>query len=228
MRNHDVPVVFARDVSHRYGGELVLKGLDLRVEAGESVAVMGRSGSGKSTLLLCLAGIVRPDSGQIVVAGEDVVTADDEQISALRRNSMGFVFQLGEFIGEMSLLDNVAFPLELQGERRSCARERANEVLTVLGIEELRDRYPGEVSGGQLQRAAVARAVVHRPAVVFADEPTGALDEENAAQVLDLLLGVTRDYGAALVMVTHDVSVAQAADRQVRMGDGSLALAGVM
>lgn len=221
-------VVFARDVTHRYGeGELVLKGVHLDVDPGESVAVTGRSGSGKSTLLLCLAGIVRPDSGRIIVAGEDVVGADDEQISALRRNSMGFVFQLGEFISELSLLDNVAFPLELQGERRSRARKRAREVMAALGIESLRDRFPGEVSGGQVQRAAVARAVLHRPAVVFADEPTGALDEENAAQVLDQLLGITRDYGAALVMVTHDASVAESADRQVRMSDGSLALARV-
>lgn len=221
-------VVIARDITHRYGGgELVLRGVDLSVEGGESVAVTGRSGSGKSTLLLCLAGVVRPDSGQIVVAGEDVVSADDEQISALRRNSMGFVFQLGELIGELNLLDNVAFPLELQGERRSLAHKRAREAMAVLGIDSLRDRYPGEVSGGQLQRAAVARAVLHRPAVVFADEPTGALDEENAAQVLELLLGVTRDYGAALVMVTHDDSVAQSADRQVHMRDGSLALARV-
>lgn len=221
-------VILASGLTHRYGpGNPVLSDVDLTVEEGESVAITGRSGSGKSTLLLCLAGLVLPDSGQIMTAGTDVMEAEDEELSALRRESLGFIFQFGELIGELSLLENVAFPLELQGERRSRARARALEVMEALGIEELYGRYPGEVSGGQLQRAAVARAVVHRPAVVFADEPTGALDETSAAQVLELILGVTRDYGAALVLVTHDQSVASTANRQVHMKDGQLALVGV-
>lgn len=221
-------VISASGVTHHYGpGDPVLRDVELSVEAGESVAITGRSGCGKSTLLLCLSGIVRPDSGQIVVAETDVVSADDEELSALRRESLGFVFQLGELISELNLLENVAFPLELRGARRAGAQERALEVMEALGIQHLRGRYPGEVSGGQLQRAAVARAVVHRPAVVFADEPTGALDESSADQVLGQILGVTREYGAALVLVTHDQSVADAADRRVHMRDGQLALVGV-
>lgn len=218
-------VIFAERVTHRYGpGDLVLNEVDLLVQAGESLAVTGRSGCGKSTLLLCLAGIVRPDHGAIRVGGTDLMNVDDERLSALRRDSMGFVFQLGELIGELKLVDNVAFPLEIQGERRVKARKRALEVMDDLGIANLGDRYPGEVSGGQAQRAAVARALVHRPAVVFADEPTGALDEGNAGQVLAQLLGITREYEAALVMVTHDSGIASAADRQVNMSDGRMEL----
>lgn len=221
-------MISASGVTHHYGpGNPVLRDVDLRVDAGESVAITGRSGCGKSTLLLCLAGIIRPDGGRIRVAGVDVIASEDEELSSLRRDSMGFVFQLGELISELSLLDNVSLPRELQGERRAKARSESLVVMEELGISSLRDKFPGEVSGGQAQRVAVARALVHRPSVVFADEPTGALDEENAEQVLSQLLTITKIHGAALVMVTHDQGIAAAADRQVHMADGRLALVGV-
>ncbi|WP_216814832.1 ABC transporter ATP-binding protein [Streptomyces tardus] len=198
----------------------MLRDVDLDVEAGESVAITGPSGCGKSTLLLALAGIIRPDQGEIRIAGTNVRTADDDAICVMRRDAMGFVFQLGELIAELTLLENVAIPLELKGVRRHEARRRARSHMKELGIEELGNRFPGEVSGGQSQRAAVARALMNDPVVVLADEPTGALDGDNARRVLDQLLTMTAIRGTSLVMVTHDQNVAVAADRQIHMADG--------
>jgi putative ABC transport system ATP-binding protein len=204
-------------------GEPVLRGAVLEVAAGEVVAVRGRSGSGKSTLLLCLAGILVPQAGRVAVAGHDLTDLDDEGRSAVRRTSLGFVFQFGELVAELDLLGNVALPLELLGVRRSRARRHAAELLDELGIGDLAARRPSAVSGGQAQRAAVARALVHQPAVVLADEPTGSLDEENAATVLDALVGLAVRRSTALVLVTHDDRVADRASRSVTLVDGAVA-----
>jgi putative ABC transport system ATP-binding protein len=203
-------------------GEPVLSGAALEVAAGEVVAVRGRSGSGKSTFLLCLAGILVPQAGRIEIAGRDLTGLDDDGRSAVRRTSLGFVFQSGELVAELDLLGNVALPLELLGVRRSRARHHAAELLDELGIGPLAARRPGEVSGGQAQRAAVARALVHRPAVVLADEPTGSLDEENAATVLDALVDLAVRRAGALVLVTHDDRVADRAGRSVTLVDGAV------
>jgi putative ABC transport system ATP-binding protein len=218
------PTIIADRVNFAFsenGGE-VLRDVSLRVEAGEIVAVTGRSGSGKSTLLLCLAGIVVPQSGDIRIDGHHLTDLSDEARSAFRRNSLGFVFQFGELIGELDLLSNISLPLELLGENRSSARGKARELLTELGLDDLAGRRPGEVSGGQAQRAAVARALVHEPAVVLADEPTGALDAENAGVVLEVLVDLVRRRSAALVLVTHDREVAGRADREIAMVDGAV------
>jgi putative ABC transport system ATP-binding protein len=183
----------------------------------EVVAVTGASGSGKTTLLLCLAGILVPSSGEITVAGERLDGANEAERSRIRRQKMGLVFQFSELVAELTLVENVALPRELLGESRRAALATARQLLDELGIAELADRHPGQVSGGQAQRAAVARALVHDPAVVLADEPTGALDAANADKVLSLLLAAARRRDTTVVLVTHDRDVAAHADREVHL-----------
>lgn len=185
--------------------------------ANEVVAVTGASGSGKTTLLLCIAGILVPHDGQIWVRGKrmDGVSADER--SRIRRQHLGLVFQFSELVAELSLVENVALPLELLGESQRVAKRLAHDLLDELGIADVASRFPAQVSGGQAQRAAVGRALVHRPSVLLADEPTGALDAMNAKKVLELLLTAARDRGTAVVLVTHDPLVAAHADRQVNL-----------
>jgi len=218
------PVATATDVCFSFAAsdEPVLCDVSLEVQPGEILALTGRSGSGKSTLLLCLAGILVPSSGQIIVDDQDLTTADDAKRSSVRRSSIGFVFQFGELVAELDLLDNVALPLELLGESHRTARKRAADLLNELGLASVAHRRPGQVSGGQAQRAAVARALVHEPRLILADEPTGALDRENAATVLESLVALARSRGTALVIVTHDAEVAAHADRRVEMVDGTV------
>ena len=213
----------------RYGSLAALAGVDLAVEAGESVAVMGASGSGKTTLLHCLAGIVPIDAGQVVLAppgtpaAVHVETLDDGGRSRLRREAFGFVFQSGMLVPELTALENVALPLMLNGARRRAAEAQARPLLDRLGLAGTGERRPGELSGGQAQRVAIARALVTDPAVVFADEPTGQLDSRTAADVLDTLLAATTQSGRALVVVTHDQGVAARCDATVHLVDGRVA-----
>lgn len=203
-----------------HGAGDVLHEIDLSVSAGDSVAIVGTSGSGKSTLLHALAGLVAIRSGAVHVAGHDLAALSEEARSRLRRERLGFVFQFGELVPELSLGENVALPLRLLGEHRRVAAGRARDLLGELGIGDLAGRRPGEVSGGQAQRAAIARAVIHRPAVVLADEPTGALDSHHAEAVLDLLFDLVADHGASLVLVTHEAAVAARASTSVHIVDG--------
>jgi putative ABC transport system ATP-binding protein len=206
------------------GGELILRGVDLAVAAGESVAVMGRSGSGKSTLLYTLAGILEPSSGSVDLAGTSVWDLSADGRARFRLSNLGFIFQFPEMVPELSLLENVGLPLELAGARRRAATAAAQGVLESVGIDaETAGRRTATVSGGQAQRAAIARAIVTNPKVIFADEPTGALDSETAEQVLAVMTLAARSVGAALVVVTHDPGVAAAMDRTVHMADGRLA-----
>ncbi|GAA0653044.1 ABC transporter ATP-binding protein [Streptomyces thermocarboxydovorans] len=198
----------------------------LALARGEVAAITGASGSGKSSLLYCLAGVLRPSRGRISFEGRDYAGLDDEAISALRRERFGFVFQYGELLPELTIEENAALPLRLAGRPKRAALEAAAEVLDRLGIGELRKRRPSQVSGGQGQRVAVARALVHRPAVVFADEPTGALDSANADAVLKEFLDLARSQGTAVLLVTHDRTVAAQADCRYTMTDGVLAPAG--
>lgn len=208
-------MIAAQDVSFAFPHERpVLDGVCFSA-VDEVVALTGASGSGKTTLLLCLAGILTPSAGVITVAGQQLDPADRDGCSRIRREHLGLVFQFSELVAELTLLENVALPLELLGRSRRTALVVARGVLAELGVGEVADRYPSQVSGGQAQRAAVGRALVHDPAVVLADEPTGALDADNAARVLELLLGAARRRGAAVVLVTHDPLVAAQADRQV-------------
>ncbi|MFG3714012.1 ABC transporter ATP-binding protein [Micromonospora sp. NPDC047730] len=214
------PLLVAEDLHRSFGPTRALDGASLRVHEGEVLAVMGSSGSGKSTLLHCLAGIVRPDSGRVLFAGRDLATLTDAERSALRRESFGFVFQFGQLVPELTCLENVALPLRLDRVGRREAERRAAEWLDRLEVAEVAGKRPGEVSGGQGQRVAVARALVTRPRVVFADEPTGALDSLNGERVMRLLTAAARETGAAVVLVTHEARVAAYSDREVVVRDG--------
>jgi len=194
----------------------------LALARGEVAAITGASGSGKSSLLYCLAGVLPPARGRIRFEGRAFADLDDEEISALRRERFGFVFQYGELLPELTIEENTALPLRLAGVRKRPALKAAAEVLDRLGIADLRERRPSQVSGGQSQRVAVARALVHRPAVVFADEPTGALDSANASAVLKEFLDLARSQGTAVLLVTHDPAVAARADSRYTMADGVL------
>lgn len=186
------------------------------------VAVTGPSGCGKSTLLLCLAGLLRPDSGSIRFAGRDITRATDGERAAMRRTDFGFVFQGAELVPELTLRENIALPLELAKQKRSEVTLRVDEVIDSLGIAECADRRPREVSGGQAQRGAVGRALIHRPSVLFADEPTGALDSVNGDLVFSTLLDLAQQCGSAVLLVTHDSALATQTSRVLRMKDGTI------
>jgi len=210
----------ARDVTLSFGSTPALRGADLTVGAGEIVAIMGPSGSGKSTLLHCLAGILVPDQGEIMYDGRRIDTLGETGRSELRRDSFGFVFQFGQLVPELTAEENVALPLLLNGVRRARAIREAREWFPRVGLDGLGHRRTGELSGGQAQRVALARGLVARPRVLFADEPTGSLDSLTGEQVMDLLVESARGEGTTVVVVTHEPRVAAYADREVIVRDG--------
>jgi putative ABC transport system ATP-binding protein len=213
-------LLVATGLRKSYGQTAALDNADFSIRPGEVVAVMGPSGSGKSTLLHCLAGIVRPDGGQVRYRHRELSEMSDAERSALRRDEFGFVFQFGQLVPELTCVENVALPLRLNGVRRREAERRATEWLDRLEVTDVSAKRPGEVSGGQGQRVAVARALVTGPRVVFADEPTGALDSLNGERVMELLTAAARDTRAAVVLVTHEARVAAYSDREVVVRDG--------
>ncbi|MDR7299936.1 ABC transporter ATP-binding protein [Haloactinomyces albus] len=215
------PVLAGSDLYLSFGPTPALRGAGLSIGAGETVAVTGSSGSGKSTLLHCLAGILAPEHGRVHYGGRDITALSDEQRSALRRTDFGFVFQFGQLVPELTVAENVALPLRLAGVRHKEARRRAAHWLERLEVTAIADHRPGEISGGQGQRTAVARALVADPVVVFADEPTGALDSLAGEQVMTLLSDVAEESNTAVVLVTHEARVAAYADREVVIRDGS-------
>ncbi|KFK90891.1 macrolide ABC transporter ATP-binding protein [Streptomyces sp. JS01] len=210
----------AHDLRKTYGSTPALDGASFSVHPGEVVAVMGPSGSGKSTLLHCLAGIITPDSGTITYAGRELSAMSDAERSALRRSDFGFVFQFGQLVPELTCVENVALPLRLNGVKRKAAERTALEWMERLEVDDLGSQRPGEVSGGQGQRVAVARALAASPKVIFADEPTGALDSLNGERVMELLTDAARSANVAVVLVTHEARVAAYSDRDVTVRDG--------
>ena len=216
------PVLAARGVTRSFGATEALRGADLTVGYGEVLAVMGPSGSGKSTLLHCLAGILRPDSGEVRFAGRRTDQLGERARTELRRRSFGFVFQFGQLVPDLPAIENVMLPLLLAGQARAAAREQAAALLAQLELDGLEQRRPGELSGGQAQRVAVARALVIRPEVIFADEPTGSLDSLAGLRVMQLLTGAARSQGATVVLVTHEARVAAYSDREVVVRDGQV------
>ncbi|MFE5805143.1 ABC transporter ATP-binding protein [Streptomyces sp. NPDC056491] len=210
----------ATDLRKTYGPTHALDGAEFSIHPGEVVAVMGPSGSGKSTLLHCLAGIVTPDSGSITYAGRELTAMNDAERSELRRTEFGFVFQFGQLVPELTCVENVALPLRLAGVKRKEAERSALDWMERLQVEDLGAKRPGEISGGQGQRVAVARALVTRPRVIFADEPTGALDSLNGELVMQLLTEAARSASSALVLVTHEARVAAYSDREIVVRDG--------
>ncbi|MFJ9636593.1 ABC transporter ATP-binding protein [Streptomyces sp. NPDC101178] len=216
----DGSLLAAHDLRKTYGSTPALDGASFSVHPGEVVAVMGPSGSGKSTLLHCLAGIITPDSGTITYAGRELSAMSDAERSALRRSDFGFVFQFGQLVPELTCVENVALPLRLNGVKRKAAERTAREWMERLEVEDLGAKRPGEVSGGQGQRVAVARALAGSPKVIFADEPTGALDSLNGERVMELLTEAARSSNVAVVLVTHEARVAAYSDRDVTVRDG--------
>ncbi len=216
---HD-PRLSGRGLVKRYGSTTALAGVDIDLGEEEALAIMGPSGSGKSTLLHVLAGVLVPDEGAVTLRGRRVERLSERERSLLRRGRYGFVFQHGQLLSELTALENVAIASMLDGEPRAQAQELAVQWLAALGVADERDRRPGEMSGGQAQRVAVARALVTRPDVVFADEPTGSLDQATGQDVMRVLTESTRAVGASLVVVTHDASVADWCDRRVDVRDG--------
>ena len=214
------PAVEAREVRFSFGSTPALRDATVAVAAGEVVAVMGPSGSGKSTLLHCLAGILVPDSGGVSVAGRRIDDLPETERSALRRDRFGFVFQFGQLVPELTAEENVALPLLLSGVRRRDALARARGWFERLDLAGMEHRRSGELSGGQAQRVALARGMVADPEVLFADEPTGALDSLNGERVMELLTGAARERGTAVVLVTHETRVAAYSDREIVVRDG--------
>jgi putative ABC transport system ATP-binding protein len=215
-------ILQARNLVVSFGETPALRGASLGVRTGEIVAVMGPSGSGKSTLLHCLAGILVPQDGQVWFGGQRLDTLSDERRSELRRNRFGFVFQFGQLVPELTAEENVALPLLLSGTRRGPAMTAARKWFGPLGLDGLERRRSGELSGGQAQRVALARGLVADPEVLFADEPTGALDSVSGELVMNLLTAAVREKGTTVVLVTHDARVAAYADREVVVRDGKV------
>ena len=215
-------ILQARDLAKSFGQTPALCGATMGVNRGEIIAVMGPSGSGKSTLLHCLAGILVPDAGEVWFDGQRLDTQSDERRSELRRDRFGFVFQTGQLVPELTAEENVALPLLLGGARRAPAIAEARKWFGRLSLDGLEQRRSGELSGGQAQRVALARGLVTGPEVLFADEPTGALDSVSSEMVMNLLIAAVREQGTTVVLVTHEARVAAYADREIIVRDGTI------
>jgi putative ABC transport system ATP-binding protein len=223
-----LPILLAEQLEKTFGGGsaagvTAVRGVDLAVEEGEFVAITGASGSGKSTLLHMLGGITRPSAGRVLLEGVDLATLDDDALAEIRRRRIGFVFQRYNLLPELSLAENVALPLVLDGVSEARCRDAARQALEAVGMAHRAEHRPDALSGGEQQRGAVARALVTDPAILLADEPTGALDSVNSANVLELLQHLVRDRHQTVILVTHDTGIAAAAGRIVRMKDGLIA-----
>ena len=217
-------MVEAHDLDKTYtaGGAMVhaLRGVDLSISRGEMLAVMGPSGCGKTTLLNCLSGLDEFDGGEVFVAGESISGMSERRRTRFRAERMGFIFQTYNLIPVLSGVENVELPLLVAGARPKEARERALSAMDMVGLADQANKPPNEMSGGQQQRVTVARSLVNEPAIVWADEPTGALDSETSKEIVDLLVVLNREQGHTFVLVTHDATVARRAHRIVRMRDG--------
>jgi putative ABC transport system ATP-binding protein len=220
----DGAVVDAHDLTRRYGeGEAAvdaLRGVSLAVRAGELVAVMGPSGSGKSTLMHILAALDEPTSGSVAIAGQSVGGLSDREVTLLRRRHIGFVFQFFNLLPMLTAEENILLPLSIAGEKPE--QPFFDDLLERVGLADRRRHRPAELSGGQQQRVAIARALVSHPTVVFADEPTGNLDSQTGAEILELLRDSAKDLGQTMVMVTHDANAAEIADRVLFLADGRI------
>jgi putative ABC transport system ATP-binding protein len=213
-------ILAGSDLHKSFGLTQALRGMSITLNEGEIVAVMGPSGCGKSTLLHCLAGMLTPDSGGVHFAGRRIDSLPDRERVNLRRTAFGFVFQFGQLVPELPVAENVALPLMLAGRRRKDALAAVAPWLSQLGLDGLGEHLPGELSGGQGQRVALARALIAKPAVMFADEPTGSLDSAAADEVMELLVDTSRAHRTSMLVVTHEPRVAAYADRTVMLRDG--------
>jgi putative ABC transport system ATP-binding protein len=219
-----MPLLQARNLSKTYAvdhrGIAVLKGIDLTVESGTFLVIKGTSGSGKSTLLTLLSGLDQPTSGQVLINQQDISNATEAELATLRNKMIGFVFQSFHLVPSMTAMENIMFPAELRGDRQ--AGERAAHLLERVGMADRRNNLPSQLSGGEKQRVALCRAMINRPQLLFADEPTGNLDSKNGNVVLEQLIDLKNEHAATLILVTHNPDIARAADRVVTLQDGRL------
>lgn len=217
-------ILETRDLVKYYGsGENLVKAIDhtdIRIEPGEFAAVVGRSGSGKSTLLHMLGGLDRPDSGQVLVEGKDIFRLKDDRLAVFRRRKIGFIFQSYNLVPSLNVWENIVLPIGLDG--RKVDRDYVMDLVERIGMEDRLRALPGTLSGGQQQRVAIARALASRPAIILADEPTGNLDSRTEIEVVSLLKNCVTEYGQTLVMITHDETIAQMADRMIVIEDGKV------
>ena len=237
MQTHSDSLIRLRGISRKFiegaREHVVLDGIDLDIERGESIAIRGRSGSGKSTLLNLIAGIDAPDAGDVIVAGENLTAMDERERTLFRRRHIGFVYQSFNLIPTLTVADNIRLVLELNGVTGKTATLRINTLLDAVGLDARADSYPDVLSGGEQQRVAIARALSHEPAVLIADrptlliadEPTGNLDDTTAERVIELLAGIVGVHGATLVMATHSSHVAAACERTIELHGGRLTAA---
>ena len=208
------------DIRKSFGSLQVLKGIDLSINQGEIVSIVGPSGAGKTTLLQIIGTLDRADSGLVLFGGVDVSHYNEKQLSAFRNEHIGFVFQFHQLLPEFSAVENVMMPALIKGDSMADARRRAMEMLDFLGLTDRADHKPAELSGGEKQRVAVARALVNRPQVILTDEPSGSLDTQNKAELHQLFFDLRRDLGQTFIIVTHDESLAATTDRTIRLRDG--------
>ncbi len=218
----ETAVLNARNIHKKFGSTSILHGVDIVLEQGEVLAIMGPSGSGKSTLLHCLAGIIDIDSGSIEYRGHDLAHLSLAQRTMLRRTDFGFIFQFGELVPELPIIDNIALPLLLQGIKRKEAYATSNKWLDRVGIAHISKALPHTISGGETQRAAIARAMAIHPKIIFADEPTGSLDSSNSTKIIKLFTELAEKYKTSIIFVTHSKELAYHATRVILLSDGSI------
>ncbi len=213
-------MITAKNITKSYGDLQVLKGIDLEIKKGEILSIVGRSGAGKTTFLQILGTLSRPDSGEILFENQNVSQFKDKQLASFRNNNIGFVFQFHHLLPEFTALENVCIPAFIGKMAKSKAEQKAKEILTFLRLDHRIDHKPKELSGGEQQRVAVARALINEPSVIFADEPSGNLDSENKKELHDLFFSLREKFNPSIVIVTHDTDLANMADKKLTMKDG--------
>lgn len=216
------PIVRVEKICKKFGSLEVLKGIDLEIEKGKVACITGPSGAGKTTLLQIMGSLERPDSGKIFIGGTDILALPEKKLSDFRNRNMGFVFQFHFLLPEFTALENIMMPALIAGESREQAEKKALELLGFMGLEERRKHKPSELSGGEQQRVAVARALINHPDIIFADEPSGNLDTQNAQSLHQLFFDLRDAYGQSFVIVTHNPELAAQADLSIRMKNGEI------
>jgi len=217
-------MIEVKDIRKSFGALEVLKGIDLTIEKGEVVSIVGPSGAGKTTLLQIIGTLDRPDSGRVTIDGVDITSLGQKSLADFRNRRLGFVFQFHQLLPEFTALENVMIPALIKGDSRKAAKERAQELLAFMGLSDRAAHKPAELSGGEKQRVAVARALVNNPAVILADEPSGSLDSKNKQELHQLFFDLRDKLGQTFVIVTHDESLAQLTDRTIHLVDGQILL----